>query len=253
MYFGPKKHILSNVILSVTLIRLVSFVTSGIVRVIVRRGGMMPDMMDEFIWKIQTYIAFISIVACAMVFIYALKLVNRYISVIPREDRMEIAKLQEESFGESNSALNSETIRNLLETWFVVFVGVQLMYEFFSGIYRQFVGRLYMTLNDAQGAGGEMYNSLYNLSHSFKYQGMLIALLLGVIMTAIFLNDRILKMITVISAILYLLSAAGLEMSTISVMGKPVGIVWSSFIFHIIDTIGMVILALYLRKKYNGV
>ena len=42
------------------------------------------------------------------------------------------------------------------------------------------------------GAG---YAFLYNLTHGFKYQGMLIALLLGIVVTAIFLSDRSLKLI----------------------------------------------------------
>ena len=57
----------------------------------------------------------------------------------------------------------------------------------------------------------DAYTSLYNLSHSFKYQGMLIALLLGVIMTAIFLDDRTLKLVAILAASVYLLSSTQLS------------------------------------------
>ncbi len=169
MYFSPKKHILSNVILYVTVIRFVGFCLSGLARVAVRSGG------------------------------------------------------------------------------------VQLMYEVFSEVYRHFVLDLYQAVVKYTGVTSDTYTSLYNLSHSFKYQGMLIALLLGVIMTAIFLDDKTLMLVTILAASIYLLSATGLEMMTLSVLGESVGIVWSSVIFHLIDTIGMIGLALYLRIKYHGV
>ncbi len=253
MYFSPKKHILSNVILLVTLIRFIGFVMSGSVRTLIRHGGMLPDMADQMVWRIQSGIAILTIILSACVFAVALHRIRRYFDIIPEEERSELAALQEETFGSDLSNLNGEIIRKLLETWFVIFVGVQLMYEVFSEVYRLFALRLYDAIADSGRLMTDAYTSLYNLSHSFKYQGMLIALLLGVIMTAIFLDDRTLKLVAILAASVYLLSSTGLEMATFSVLGRDVGIVWSSVIFHVIDTVGMVFLALYLRIRYHGV
>ncbi len=251
MYFSPRKHILSNVILSVTVIRFIGFTVSGIVRTVIRRGGVEPDMADDIIWRVQFVVAVLTLIASACVFVVQIRRINKYISVVPADDRLEMAALQEEYFGKDNSALNAEIIRKLLETWFVIFVGVQLMYEVFSEVYRHFALNLYRAV--ARSGGEYDYTSLYNLSHSFKYQGMLIALLLGVIMTAIFLDDKTLKLVAILAASIYLLSSTGLEMVTLSVLGQDIGIVWSSVIFHLIDTLGMIGLALYLRKRYHGV
>ncbi len=244
---------MSNVILSVTMIRFVSFVISGIVRASIRKGGLEPDMADGMIWHVQSAVAAVSVLISAAVFIIALHRVRHFMSVIPEEERDAMAALQQEAFGNANSALNAEIIRKLLETWFVIFVGVQLMYEVFSEMYRHFATGLYDAIVHGVGITSETYNSLYNISHSFKYQGMLVALMLGVIMTAIFLDDKTLKLVAILGASVYLLSSTGFEMATFSVMGQDIGIVWSSVIFHVIDTIGMAALALYLRIKYHGV
>ena len=185
MYFSPRKHILSNVILFVTVIRFIGFCLSGLARVIIRKGGFEPDMADSYIWRVQSLTALLSVIASTAVFTYGLVKIRKFISVVPEEERAEMAALQEETFGEGNSNLNAEIIRKLLETWFVIFVGVQLMYEVFSEVYRHFALGLYQAVVKYAGITSETYTSLYNLSHSFKYQGMLIALLLGVIMTAI--------------------------------------------------------------------
>ena len=95
--------------------------------------------------------------------------------------------------------------------------------------------------------------SIYNLTHGFKYQGMLIALLLGAMMTGIFLDDRALKITSIVIACLFMLSIAGPEMFTLSLMGRRYGIVWSSVIFNLMETVGLFALALYLRWRYNGV
>ncbi|MCR5596020.1 MAG: hypothetical protein K6G12_09225 [Lachnospiraceae bacterium] len=208
-------------------------------------------MADDIIWRVQFVVAVLTLIASACVFVVQIRRINKYISVVPADDRLEMAALQEEYFGKDNSALNAEIIRKLLETWFVIFVGVQLMYEVFSEVYRHFALNLYRAV--ARSGGEYDYTSLYNLSHSFKYQGMLIALLLGVIMTAIFLDDKTLKLVAILAASIYLLSSTGLEMVTLSVLGQDIGIVWSSVIFHLIDTLGMIGLALYLRKRYHGV
>ncbi len=253
MYFSPKKHVLSNVILGVALRRLLGFGCSGLARILTRRGGYLPDMADSKVHGMQILISLTVILLSALLFTAALRKVNRSVKAVPESERREIAKLQEETFGEGNAALNADLVRKLLEIWFVILVGVQLLYEAFSEVYRHFTLGFLDMISRRSGIGGEDYTSLYNLTHSFKYQGILIALLLGAFVTAIFLNDRTLKLAVALAGAVFLLSSTGMEMATVSVMGHSVGIVWSSLVYHLIDTLGLAALAIYLRFTYHGV
>ena len=51
---------------------------------------------------------------------------------------------------------------------------------------------------------------------------------------------------------IFLASFAALQMQTVFFMGHEVGIVWTSIIYHATETIGLLVLALYLSKKYKG-
>ena len=237
MYFSPRKHILSDVIKLVALVRLAGAGLYGAVRLLLRRGGILPDMTDASIWKMQMGFSAVTLAISAVIFLKALHSISEGLKAIPREDRQEMAKLQEEVFGERNAALPAETIRRLLRIWFTILVGAQSMYDFSSVIYQRFISRLTQFFVDTTGGTGEAYVSIYNLTHGFKYQGMLIALLLGAMMTGIFLDDRSLKIASVAIAALFMISVAGLEMFTLSLLGKSYGIVWSSVIFHLMENL----------------
>ncbi|MCR4763843.1 MAG: hypothetical protein K5696_09965 [Lachnospiraceae bacterium] len=253
MYFSPKKHILSDVILQVAVIRLVGACSSGVMRIIMRRGGILPDMTDAAVWKMQTIMAVVTLALSAAIFIRAILMIGHNLKIVPKEDRQELARLQEEVFGEGNSALPAETIRRLLRIWLVILFGAQLMYDFSSEVYRRFAADLAQYFIDTTGGTGPIYVSIYNLTHGFKYQGMLIALLLGSMMTGIFLDDKALKSASVLIAALFMLSMAGVEMFTLRLGGENYGIIWSSVIFHLMQTVGLIGLALYLRIRYHGV
>ena len=253
MYFSPKKHILSNMLLFVAMLRLIAAAVSLAVRLIMRRGGILPDLADETLARMQLVPAAAVLLITALIFLTALIEIGRNLRVIPKEERQELARLQEETFGERNAALPAETVRKLLLIWLAILVGAQSMYDLSAEIYRRFVTGLARAFIDATGSTGSAYASFYNLSHGFKYQGMLIALLLGAAMTGIFLADRILIAAVVLVAGLFMISAAGMEMYTLPVMGRAYGIVWSSVIFHFMETIGLIAVACYLRVKYHGV
>jgi hypothetical protein len=42
-------------------------------------------------------------------------------------------------------------------------------------------------------------------------------------------------------------------MASVAVMGDTIGIVWSSVIFPVMDTVGLAVLAMYMRMRYHGV
>ncbi|MBQ3790349.1 MAG: hypothetical protein II800_05405 [Lachnospiraceae bacterium] len=253
MYFSPKKHILSDVIMEVALVRLTGAGLYGFLRLLLRKGGILPDLTDASIWRMQLIFSAVTLLISAAIFLRALRSIAQGLKAIPREDRQEMARLQEEVFGEENAALPAETIRRLLRIWLTILVGAQSMYDFSSVIYQRFLSHLTQFFLDTTGGTGEAYVSLYNLTHGFKYQGMLIALLLGAMMTGIFLDDRSLKITSIVIALLFMISVAGLEMFTLSLLGRNYGIVWSSVIFHLMETVGLFALARYLRIRYHGV
>ncbi len=253
MYFSSKKHILSNAILISALVRLLEFIISGVLRLIIRRGTIYDYVADMRVSNVQTILSACTLLVSAAVFIYALRKTERCMSVVPKEDRADMAELQKEIFGADNSKLSAEVIRKLLRIWFSILVGAQLMYDISSGIYTHFMRILNITTMQSGDTTGAGYAFLYNLTHGFKYQGMLIALLLGIVVTAIFLEDKVLRIIAYVIALLFVLSSMYMNMSTFNLMGDIVGIVWSSAIFHGIDTVGLAALAIYMRIHYNGV
>ncbi|MBR5361664.1 MAG: hypothetical protein IK123_12315 [Lachnospiraceae bacterium] len=255
MFLSPKKHILSNTIFAAAILRLVELGSSGIIRLLVRMGLLQSHFSvdDLAAYRFQNGISIFILILTATVFMYSLKKVNTYVSVIPSEDRKEMAQLQEEMFGERNSALTAEVIRKLLRIWFSILVGAQLMYDISSSLYTYFLGVLSLAVDNGSVDSSVRYAFIYNLTHGFKYQGMLVALLLGIIVTAIFLDDKVLKIIAYIIAVLFIISSTSIGMASVAIMGDTIGIVWSSVIFHVMDSVGLAVLALYMRIRYHGI
>ncbi len=242
---------LSNSIMAAALIRLAFSVLEGAARLISARIPMVtPDMLDKAFGRMQIIFALAKLVAVTVVFYAAWKKRERYLRLIPEEDTGELKKLQEEYLGEGLSTLPEEAVSQLLQLWAVILIGGEAVYCVSSLIYRRLIGELSLML-----LGGMRYSSfitIYNVSHGFKYLEMLTAILLGVIMTGIFLRDRVLEVVSVVIAALFLFSFGIVEMSTFMLPGRQVAVVWTSVIFHLTETAGLTILSLYLSRRYNG-
>jgi hypothetical protein len=72
-------------------------------------------------------------------------------------------------------------------------------------------------------------------------------------MTGIFLDDRLLKTVASVLAVLFLIAFSVFQMNTISIFGRMVGVVWTSVIFHATETVGLLTVAVYMRTHYQGV
>ena len=163
-----------------------------------------------------------------------------------------MGELQKEYFGDNLASLSVSSVNRLLQLWAVIFVGAELIYDFTSILYRRFIGMLMDALSLGEGMTDGTFVMLYNMTHGFKYLEILSAILLGVVMTGIFLNDRLLKLASLAILAVFLISFAVLQMQTVYLMGREVGIVWTSIIYHATETIGLFLLSLYLSKKYKG-
>ncbi len=251
MYFSKRTHLLSYAIMASAVIRLLGAVSESFVRMLVRNSiAIAPDMMDSTLWKVQIICSFIQIILMSLAFMYSWRKLQKLKGVICEEDRDELGRLQEEFLGEHLSSLSALAVGQLIQIWAVIMVGAECIYFVVSMTYRQFTSELMLLAMG--GANYTSFVSVYNMTHGFKYLEILTAILLGVIMTGIFLNDRYLKAVALIIAVCFLLAFSFFQMQTIVLSGKYIGIVWTSVIFHFTETIGMFILSLYLSKHYRG-
>ena len=253
MYFGSHKHLLSRTLLWAAALNIAAMGLSGLVRLIMRNSvSFFPDSTEDYIWISQLVFSFLRLLAMLIVFLMAWRKLSKYMGVVEEDDIAEMGRLQEEVFGKKLSSLSAEAISRLLQIWAVILIGTQFVYDITSLQYRRFVNELTLLLANGEMLTGTSFVSLYNSTHGFKYLGMLIAILLGVMMTGIFLNDRLLKVVTASITGAFLLSFSVFQMYTFNVFGRMIGVVWTSVIFHITETLGIILLSLYLRKKYRG-
>ena len=81
---------------------------------------------------------------------------------------------------------------------------------------------------------------------------MFSAIILGMFVTAVFLKDRMLKIISVVLTVLFLLAFTIFQMVTFYTEIKIISIVWTSVIYHGLETVGLIIFSIYLSKHYKG-
>ncbi|MBQ4307680.1 MAG: hypothetical protein II759_03805 [Lachnospiraceae bacterium] len=254
MYLSPKKHILSGALIACALIRLGGSFIAAAIRLVLRKGGSaLPDMLIEQSEAARSAISAVQVLLSAAVFFLALRRIKHMIDLIPEEDRADLGRLQEEAFGRKVSALSAETIAKLLEIWMAILVGAQILYDISVLIYRNIVVQfLAVTASVGSGAAGSM-TAIYNSTHGFKYLSMVIAIMLGIMVTGIFLSDRALELSAAVISAAFIAAFALLRMASVNILNTQIGIVWTSVIFHFVETAGLLLLALYLRERYNGV
>ena len=219
----------------------------GLIRMIISRSeNYAPDMLDPFLWKVQTVCSILKAATIIAVFITSYKKLLKRKNIVPKEDHAEMGILQREVFGSDLSTLSADDTEQLLMIWGVILGGAECVYYISSIIYRHFTAQLMM-----MAVLGQQYDSfvpLYNLTHGFKYLEMMTAILLGVAMTAIFLRDRFLGLASGVIMVVFLVAFAALQMQSV---GQMV-IVWTSVIFHLTETVGLFVLSIYLAKHYRG-
>ncbi len=251
MYFNKRTHLLSYSIMISSLVRLGGALTEGVIRRILKSDiSLAPDMLDTVLWRVQVAMSVVEIVCIALIFLYFSKKLFSYREKFDIDDQEELGRLQKEYLGEHLSSLSSLEIGHLLQMWAVILIGAEFIYCVTSAIYRKFI--INLLLLAVSGGQYTSFASIYNMTHGFKYLEMITAIVFGIIMTGISLEDRRLKIAALIITVIFLLSFGIFQMQTISFSGKDVGIVWVSVIFHLTETIGLFVLSVYLSKHYRG-
>lgn len=262
MYINRRTHYLSTALFWAAGIHVFSNAILGTVRYLVGKSDTLssygPQMVNTVNIIAQMAVSAVQVILMAIVFFTAFDKLKKSLSVISEADRLHMAALQQEALGKSLPTLTGDSIGKLLELWGAILIGVRMVYDVCGLVYRKFIMDLMSMSSAATGAvqsasiGRGSFVTIYNNTHGFKYVGLLVAILLGILMTGIFLNDRLLKFITMILMAFFLLSFVLLGMQTFNFGGYSVGIVWTSVIFHLVETLGLLTLGIYLRKRYIG-
>ncbi|WP_026652629.1 hypothetical protein [Butyrivibrio proteoclasticus] len=262
MYINRKTHYLSTALFWAAGIHVFSNAILGTVRYLVGKSETLssigPQMTNTVNIGAQMAVSAMQVICMTVVFISAFDKLKKSLSVISESDRLQMAVLQQEVLGKGLPTLTGDSIGKLLELWGIILIGVRMVYDICSIVYRKFVMDLVSMSSAVSGAARSAvvttnsFVEIYNNTHGFKYIGLLVAILLGIMTTGIFLNDKILKFITMILMAFFLLSFVLLGMQTFNLGGYSVGIVWTSVIFHLVETLGLLGLGIYLRKKYVG-
>ncbi|WP_292211949.1 hypothetical protein [Butyrivibrio sp.] len=253
MYINVKKHILSNAILSVAIVKIIAAITEGSIRIFLNNNSSdSPTMLDSILWTCQIISSLIQIFFIIIIFYLSWKKLWHYMNLVPKEDQKEMALLQQEYLGKRLATLSAASVSRLLQLWAVIFICAELIYDFSSIMYRRFIAILMSVFDQDSTLSDSTFILLYNLTHGFKYLEILVAILLGIVMTGIFLNDKYLKLASLVILILFLLSFSILQMQTVYLLGREIGIVWTSIIYHFTETLGLILLSAYLSKRYKG-
>lgn len=248
MFIPRKNHLFSNVLLQVSVINTCEITALALIRLWIRfRSGLMvPDMLSRRISFIQNLFTVMSLVLISLVFLRAFRKLRNVRSVISEDDYSEMAKLQEEMNPAGISSLSSYSVLQLLQIWAFVLIGVNIVQETWSAMYQNFISMLAQNLVFVTTAN---FFEIYNLSHGFKYIGMVTAIIIAIFVTGVFLRDTKLKWSAVITLLVFTAAFALMRMRTITVSGHNVGIVWTSVICHLMQTVGLFSVAMYLRDK----
>lgn len=255
MYLNKNKHILSKTILCVAIVNALAEAVYSITRAGIMRTGntRYPEVMNNWIMEADIVIFLIKLLVNAFLFWRSQNKINAIHKLIPAEDMEEIRLLQKAYIPDKISTLDIGTTEMLLKIWALIILGISMVYEITSVIYNAFIVRLFLGVGIDSPDKVRLLTSIYNETHGFKYIGMVIAIFIGIVITAICLKDQMMMLISAEVIVAFLITFLLLGQSQMVIMSKHVGVVWTSVIFHAIQTFGLLSLGIYLKLKYKGI
>ncbi len=150
---------------------------------------------------------------------------------------------------------HSPDVRKLLFIWGIILIPIQIIYDFSTVLYKRMLDMVLIILN-TNGPSVEndtIYAIFYNSTHGFKYMGMFLAILLGIVVTGEILEKNRLILICGILATVFMFAFSFVKMQTVSLDILPIniGINLTSMLFHSLTTLGLLILGIYILRKYT--
>jgi hypothetical protein len=261
-----ERHILSDTLLFSALINILVTGLNFYSRLALtgQVPAVLPYMDNDTLWDDQMIYSIVQFAATAAVFTIEYFRYKKFNEMARPVEYIESALCTESgedvlmpaiSFEGSKLTLSRKSIWKLLQIWGYILIGVRVLYDMSVIYYRTFIDQMSMMISDAANADRmqQGITAIYNGTHGFKYFGMFTAIMLGVVATGIFLQDRSLKIIAIALTLLFMAAFGVFHMGTVTVSGVEYGIVWTAIIFHMVDTVGLFLFALYLRYKYEGV
>lgn len=254
MYLSHNKHLLSNTLLIVAIVNVVAELANSLSRAFIMRNGDIyrPDMANETIWKIGVCIFILQFTINALVFLNGQKKLKKINNMMSEEEMMEIRMLQKDYIPDKISTLDLKTNILLLKVWALIILGVNAIYEFTSIAYKDFINNILSIVNLSIAKNADTFHDIYNSTHGFKYMGMLIAIFMGIVITGLCLNDKFMQFISLEVIVAFLVAFLFIGRSEIALASRTVGVVWTSVIYHGIQTFGILSLSIYLRIRYKG-
>lgn len=253
MFLNKNKHILSNTIMLFAVFQISNNILNALIRYIEgRKLGLTPALLDDIISKTQSILSIIQLLLTILVFYLAWKKISHYKKLISPDDMDDMRRLQQEVVPDKISVLSLDQIDILTKIWAAILIGSQLINEATTIAYTQMLKNLAFILDLSDPNIYLAYLSFYNNTHGFKYVGMLVAIVIGIFITGIFLNDKFFVITSAILLSLFLICMLSVGSSTLTLTVGEVGIVWTSVIFHTLETVGLLTMAIYLHIKYKG-
>lgn len=251
MYINKNKHIVSSFLIIAAIVKCAMMVCVALGRAIFSRSGAEIVALNTKVERLELVTAVIQLVIISIVFLIYEKDIVHIKKVIPKEDFAEVALLQQEYSNNNISVLRLDQIDSLLKLWAFILVVMQIIYNFTTELYEQMIMNMQAIVLQS-GMDGEIFIQLYNRSHGFKYICMMSAIMIGIFVSGLFLDDKTLIFTSIGMLCLFMITFMFISSSSMSMLGKNMEIVWSSILFHLFDTAGLLVSAIYIRIRYQG-
>ncbi len=247
MFVSRENHILSNALIGTAMINICIAVLGVIVRLGLGRSFTnLPDLIGEYREIIHNVIVIIRLFLVAFLFWQARKSLRLYRDRSSREEYIEAAKLLERQDSQKTTALSLYSVGQLLQMWRFILVDISLLQEVSGAMYQIWIHKL---SDDVLNRNSEVFVNIYNATHGFKYIGMITALIIAIYVTGLFLRDNKLKNVAMLLMGSFVIAFVFLQMRSIRFVGRSIGVVWTSVLFHGTETFGLLALGVYLRRK----
>lgn len=255
--FKSDNHILSHTIIANAIINTICALMIFYCRKALagELPAFLPVMQDEVIWNDQKLISAIQLAASAGIFIFAwhrFKRRKKYLNL--SEGNSLWTQTSEAGKSVNRKTLSIQSTGELLEIWAAIILGVGIIYDVSADMYRRFLLQIGELIGyDRSAEIEEAVVTVYNGSHGFKYVGMFTAIILGIVVTSIFLKDKKLISIAAILTTIFMISFAYVNMQTVTISGNQYGIVLTSVLFHALETFGLLFVGIYLYTRYKNI